>query len=378
MNRTGVSVFVGTQILALAVLLVGLGSGSGARADGIASPTSLDPAKRLANDLDLAAKFQQAPGSPPPPHRVGPGRRWFDPTGKRMTWLTYPRALTDEGLLCSLSTLSRFVRSPAGTTITRPLCLLTAGRTELVATYHVDLKPGREYPRPAVVLLHSVHQTELYLLPRMLAEGGAVLLRPHLRGSGFSIGRGCSAPRTAEGLCGFDPKGMAAMVHDVETAVSWLQKRPEVDSARVYVVGIGLGATLAYHAARLLPQVAGAVAISPVPIELPSQRLPKARRRRSAPVVMLVSSPRISRPYDREITWAKALASLNPAVRVTTIKSHLREEGLLSEVPAALRVVRRWVSLALAGQAAASRPSPAGSPAPTSGPTSRPLRRPTP
>lgn len=107
----------------------------------------------------------------------------------------------------------------------------------------------------AVVLLHDHGANRLAVAPHaeMLTRAGYGVLLLDLRAHGRSDGRR------------FDP---GAAVDDALAAVAWVARRHDVQ-ARVAVLGVGLGGTLALHAAARNAFIRGAVADGPLPGALP-------------------------------------------------------------------------------------------------------------
>lgn len=107
----------------------------------------------------------------------------------------------------------------------------------------------------AVVLLHDHGANRLALAPHaaMLTRAGYGVLLLDLRAHGRSDGR-----RFNRG----------AAVDDALAAVAWVARRHDVQ-ARVAVLGVGLGGTLALHAAARNAFIRGAAADGPLPGALP-------------------------------------------------------------------------------------------------------------
>ena len=107
----------------------------------------------------------------------------------------------------------------------------------------------------AVVLLHDHGANRLALAPHAetLSRAGYGVLMLDLRAHGRSDGR---------------PFNLGAAVDDALAAVAWVTRRHDVQ-ARVAVMGVGLGGTLALHAAARNAFVRGAAADGPLPGTLP-------------------------------------------------------------------------------------------------------------
>ncbi len=115
---------------------------------------------------------------------------------------------------------------------------------------------GGDWPRPAVLLLHGLPGHEKNLdLAHALRQVGIHCLYFHYRGSWGSHG----------------DYSMEHLVPDTLAALAWLRARPEVDSARVALVGMSLGGWTALAAAAEAPEVAAVVALAPL---IDPRRLP--------------------------------------------------------------------------------------------------------
>lgn len=103
----------------------------------------------------------------------------------------------------------------------------------------------------AVVLLHGYDGTRLGVLPQalMLAEAGYGALLIDMRGHGES------SPVIRS-------MGWADIV-DVETAVTWLQSRDDVDPDRIGIFGFSVGGQVALRAAAQFPMIQAVVADGP-------------------------------------------------------------------------------------------------------------------
>lgn len=147
-------------------------------------------------------------------------------------------------------------------------------RVELTAADGVGLRgwyvPSRN--GAAVLLLHGHGGNRLALSfhAQMLWQAGFGVLMLDLRRHGNSGGRT------------FGLNGVA--VGDVQTAVSYLIKRPDVNAAGIGVLGVSVGGTLALHAA------ARTVAIRAVAVDAPSPAL-------------FADMPPPSNGYERLIVW---------------------------------------------------------------------------
>ena len=110
------------------------------------------------------------------------------------------------------------------------------------------MRPGEK--RPAFMVLHgfgSNSSSSTCVLPcEMLAEWGYVALRFDFRGCGDSEGK------RANTIC-------LEQVEDARAAVSFLQTRPEVDPARIALVGSSFGAAVAVYTGGVDPRVAAVI-----------------------------------------------------------------------------------------------------------------------
>ncbi len=126
--------------------------------------------------------------------------------------------------------------------------------------------PGRPTgPRPVVLLLHwfSGNHTQWFsLIPDFIPElvrSGYVVLAIDLRGHGQSTDKnGEYAPF---GL--FTADEVHRMMEDVPSAIAWIKTRPDADSQRIAVIGVELGANLAFFSSNTYPEIKTAVSISP-------------------------------------------------------------------------------------------------------------------
>lgn len=98
--------------------------------------------------------------------------------------------------------------------------------------------PAGRGPHPAVLLLHGITASRIEShrlfvhLARALASRGIAALRFDFRGSGDSEGE-------------FQDMTVPAEVADAKAALDWLTGRPEIDSARIGVLGNSLGGMIA-------------------------------------------------------------------------------------------------------------------------------------
>ena len=110
------------------------------------------------------------------------------------------------------------------------------------------MKPGEK--RPAFMVLHgfgsNCTSSNSMLPAEMLCEWGYVALRFDFRGCGESEGK------RANTVC-------LEQVEDTKSAVSFLQTRPEVDPARIAVVGSSFGAAVAVYAGGVDKRIAAVI-----------------------------------------------------------------------------------------------------------------------
>lgn len=123
--------------------------------------------------------------------------------------------------------------------------LLLAGALHLPA----DAEPGER--RPAIAVLHGFGSNQddgmVRLATRLFSSLGYVVLRFDMRGCGKSEGE------RAKVLC-------EDQVADTRHAVSFLQGLPQVDPARVAVMGHSFGAAVAVYAAGVDARIAACIA----------------------------------------------------------------------------------------------------------------------
>lgn len=135
-------------------------------------------------------------------------------------------------------------------------------------------------PRAAVLLLHSAarNRHELDAVARRLAREGYASLALDQR-SGGEYG-GHSNP-TARGL-GEQVLSDADELRDLEVALTWL--RSSFPGLPLYALGSGRSATLLFPLAERHPDLAGILAFSPNPSDLPDLDALAAARRVRVPV----------------------------------------------------------------------------------------------
>ena len=114
--------------------------------------------------------------------------------------------------------------------------------------------------RPAVILIHPYDQNLGIWIPFVpdLADEGYHVLAYDVRGHGGSTLRdNVYFPRST-----FQTEDFNSMPLDVEGAIGWLKTRPDVDAARIGLVGAELGANIAFVSSGIYPDVKTSVAIS--------------------------------------------------------------------------------------------------------------------
>lgn len=137
-----------------------------------------------------------------------------------------------------------------------PVSLSSSDGVSLFAAY----RPGRA-GGPAVVLVHQNGRDheEWAFLEDSLQRGGYHVLAVDLRGHGKSMTQAGKTLDPAQ----FTSDDFRAMTHDVEAAVTWLRGRPDVDSARIALVGASLGANLVLAYAAGDPRIDHVAMLSP-------------------------------------------------------------------------------------------------------------------
>jgi dienelactone hydrolase len=120
---------------------------------------------------------------------------------------------------------------------------------------------GSDAKLPAVLLVHGFGQDrrhwDSFVRDRLLPAGFAALTLD-LRGHGGSKEK-AGAPLTAAVSWSSDPKQFPL---DISAAIQWLKARNDVDVNRIAVIGIELGADLAFLASGKYEEVRSAIAVS--------------------------------------------------------------------------------------------------------------------
>lgn len=142
----------------------------------------------------------------------------------------------------------------------------------VAATWH----PPVQRPAPAVVLVHMLQKSgrDWEPLAVRLASEGVGALALDLRGHGESPG---------------STSDYAGMLQDVRAARRFLSTRPDVNPARVGLVGASLGATLVAQAAAEDATIAVLVLLSPS-LDYRGLRIEPAVRKYGARPLLLVAS----------------------------------------------------------------------------------------
>jgi pimeloyl-ACP methyl ester carboxylesterase len=121
---------------------------------------------------------------------------------------------------------------------------------------------GRPTAKPVVILLHAFGSSHLdwFTFALDLVDfRNFVVLAIDLRGHGASnFQNGIDFP-----IQNFTTDDLNSMPIDLEASIAYLKTRPEADASRVGIVGVDIGANLAFIGAGTLPEVKAAVSISP-------------------------------------------------------------------------------------------------------------------
>jgi pimeloyl-ACP methyl ester carboxylesterase len=131
--------------------------------------------------------------------------------------------------------------------------------TELHASF--DMPLGIPAPIPAVLLLHGYGEDRTVwrnFTQQLLGRGWAVMALD-LRGHGESKTRN-KLPLQATAEWRTDPH---AFPIDLDPALDWLKARPRIDTQKIVVIGVDVGANLALIASGRFPEVRTVVAIRP-------------------------------------------------------------------------------------------------------------------
>jgi pimeloyl-ACP methyl ester carboxylesterase len=122
--------------------------------------------------------------------------------------------------------------------------------------------PSDAQPKPAIVLLHSFggsHLDWFAFAPDLVDLKHFVVLAIDLRGHGASrFQNGLEFPIET-----FSPDDLNNMPLDLVASVAYLKTRPEAIATRIGMLGVDVGANLAFIGSGTLPEVQAAVSISP-------------------------------------------------------------------------------------------------------------------
>lgn len=131
---------------------------------------------------------------------------------------------------------------PAGAV--QPVDIVTADGVTLAGTFYAPAKPNS----PALIMLHMLDRQrgDWDTLARTVQAAGYGVLTIDLRGHGASGG----------------DREWLKMVDDTADAYAWLANRPEIDPARIGVVGASVGANLALNFAAREPAVKTVILLS--------------------------------------------------------------------------------------------------------------------
>lgn len=168
----------------------------------------------------------------------------------------------------------------------------------------VDPKTRRA---PAVILLHMYGEERSTFDPLVpaLHRAGFAVLAIDLRGHGESVEP--ASLKLAEKMEDRDPRLFRDMVKDVEAACRWLSRRPDVDAARIAIVGASVGGSIALEYAAKDKSVDAVVMLTPGLDYLGLDARASARKFRYRPVLMLTAEEERGGADDlaREIPDAK-------------------------------------------------------------------------
>jgi dienelactone hydrolase len=137
----------------------------------------------------------------------------------------------------------------------------TTDNVDITGTYY----PVTQSPAPSALLIHSVFRTRAVWdeFCGILQQNGIAAFAIDLRGHGDS-----NRKLTAEGPVTLDAHNLAGpdyqdMPLDVEAAIDWLEAQPELDHARIALIGESLGANIALRYAAVNPDLGALVLLSP-------------------------------------------------------------------------------------------------------------------
>jgi dienelactone hydrolase len=246
------------------------------------------------------------------------------------------------GLLPVGATATKNVRptAPTASPTARPVAsdkgdavaLDTRDKIHLAGTFFPVSKSGKA---PGVVLVHDAgaDRSSLANLAEYLQKKGVNVLTVDLRGHGESATKDLAWTSLADERARAGLWSFAAI--DVRTAVDWLREQDNVHSARVGVVGIGIGGSLALSEALDDRDTSAVALIAPV-AENHGYNLSRSLSD-LAGLPTLILAPKDARSdAERLQTSAHSANGGEPYVTVTTLKtesgSTLEDKRLGSEL----------------------------------------------
>ncbi len=174
-----------------------------------------------------------------------------------------------------------------------------------VVQHPAGMKPGER--RPAFMVLHGFGSNKTSsncVLPaQMLNEWGYVALRFDFRGCGESEGK------RANTVC-------LEQVEDTRSALSYLATRPEIDPARIAVVGSSFGAAVAVYAGGVDSRVAAVISSGGW-----GDGESKFRRQHASPEAWRKFTEMMARGKEQR---AKGISMMVPRFDIVPIPEHLR------------------------------------------------------
>jgi pimeloyl-ACP methyl ester carboxylesterase len=154
--------------------------------------------------------------------------------------------------------------TPAGNTVAAPgPQIITFDLVRLQAT--LELPGGVPAPIPAVLLLHGYGEdrTVWNEFKKTLLTRGLAVMTLDLRGHGLSQTKN-GVPITASTDWRTSPHEFPL---DLDAAITWLKTQTRINSNKIAVIGVDVGANLALIASGRFPQVRTVVAINPNLVE---------------------------------------------------------------------------------------------------------------
>jgi dienelactone hydrolase len=209
---------------------------------------------------------------------------------------------------------------------------ITFGADALPGTFSA---PEGRTGRPAVLLLHQLNATRaewsgVEVIADLRAQG-AVTLAVDLRG------HGAGAPAGGKPWRDFSNADWAKLPQDAADALAWLRARPEVDPAKISIVGGSIGANTALLAFANDPQVYAGAFLSPGLPDYRGINIEGAMARAAGrPALIVGSRGDATRAQD-----AEQLAAQNDAAEAIVLDGGAHGARQLGQDPAArARVVR--------------------------------------